>query len=462
MSLLAPDVGILSNHPALKSRLLEICDEYGYTHQLWEDIDSFLATPQQPRLLVACLSTPEGEVDAAELAQIVRHASADPFLTCVISGTLKKDSAAFAKKSGADLILLTEEALHTGMLEFVSTQVIRCSYLPVKAADLIANRPIPFALYHLLPLRNKFLKISLPGDSFDALEISKFSKVSELYIDRPSASVFGKYVTETADLSSTGIEKRCRSQFLSLFADFSKLAFQLANQSENMSLGDGQKILSKCTELCSELMGTLAESGKAWKIINNSAIGDFGSVERAPAVAAYSGLFALQMGWTSVDQIMLAALIADLGLLHLSPVILRKIRQQQPSLFENDERAQFERYPLRSLELVLSKKIALPEKQRLWIASTQERFDGKGFPKQLGGERLPPEARLIAFSREFDRRTLLRMGKPRVDPESVLQLMTLDEESGNSQFGSRLLSDLRKSLELSSDISVASPGQSQH
>jgi response regulator RpfG family c-di-GMP phosphodiesterase len=392
------------------------------------------------------MESPEGQISAPELAQVVRFTLADPYLVCVISDSMPKDDAVFAKRSGADLVLLEEEVLHSSKLDFVVTQVIQASFLPIKVSDIKAGMPVDFDVYHLLPQRQKFLKMIFAGDTPDEEKMLKAAQVNELYVHRDSAVAFKRYVEANTDLSAAGIDKRCRSQFLALSAEFSKMVFQLTNLSEHASFGDGQALLKQCSGLCTELMGTLAAAGEAWEVVNKSAIGTFGTVDRAPAIAAYCGLFGLRLGWDAVDETMLVALLADLGLLLLPPSLLLKVKGGEEEALSGPELEAFHAYPGQSLSLVLNRKLSLAEKQRNWIASTRERIDGRGFPKKIEGDKFQKQARLVAFCREFDQRTLLRMGEARVHPAKILAGMIRGDKEWEARIGAEMLGELDRAL----------------
>jgi len=442
-ALIEKDFGILTNDPAVQKRALAICEEFKYSYECWNDLDSFMESSQRPKMVLAHITNPDGPIKASEMGQLVRSFTTESFLVCITRNILGKEEAAFSKKSGCDLVLMEDEVIKTGKLEFVCTQILRSQYIPIKPSDLTINTTITFDLFHLLPMRGKFLRFAHAGDFFDEKKFAKSKLVGEFYIERDSSPNYNKYIQETADKSAAGLEKRCRSEFLNLFSEFSQLAFQLTNQSEHASFGDGQKLLNQCTQACKKLIETLGESGQAWRIINNSSIGEFGSLERAPAVASYSGLFALQIGMNKIELIMLSALLTDLGLLFISPTVLRKIRELNMMGFTYDERVEYERYPSLSLDIILNRKLSIPENQRSWIVATQETADGKGFPKKLTGLQAPKEARLISFCREFDRRTLIRMGQLRQDPQDVLKKMLLDSPELITVFGEDLINDLK-------------------
>lgn len=439
------DFGILTTSDRFRKRCDQVCDEFSYYPEHWNDLDSFLASKPQADFIVAFLPAAENTaaIPAAELAQAIRYTAPDAFVVCVIGNSLKQDEAVFAKKSGANLILLEDEVYSTGKLEFIATQVLKSRYMPIKAIDLAAGKAIPFDLFHLMTQRKKFLRIATKGDLIDEAKIKKAIAVGEFYFKRDDGQAFDQYVKENTDSSAAGIIKRCRSQFLALFSGFSKLVFQLTDQSSAGSFGDGQALLTQCTKMCADLLGTLAESGKAWEVINNSAIGEMGSVERAPAIAAYAGVFALQMGFDNVDQLMLAAMLSDLGLLFLTPEILRKIRMGETNQFSAEERALYESYPNKTLQVCLDRKLSLPEKLRQTLLATHERVDGKGFPKKLSELKISQEAQMISFARDFDRETLLVMGKARVNPEQVLKEMVSRELAQPGRFGTSFLENLR-------------------
>jgi response regulator RpfG family c-di-GMP phosphodiesterase len=409
-------------------------------------MEKFGECKEQFKVLVACMETPEGQVSAPELAQVVRFTLADPFLICVISDSMPKDDAVFAKRSGANLVLLEDEVLNSSKFDFVVTQVIQASFLPIKVSDIKAGAPVTFDVYHLLPQRQKFLKMIFEGDTPDAEKMQKACQVNELYIHRDAAVAFKTYVEANTDLSAAGIDKRCRSQFLALSAEFSKMVFQLTNLSEHASFGDGQVLLKQCSGLCTELMGTLAAAGEAWEVVNKSAIGTFGTVDRAPAIAAYCGLFGLRMGWDGVDETMLVALLADLGLLLLPAPLLQKVKSGEEGALSGSELEAFHNYPGQSLSLVLNRKLSLAEKQRNWIASTRERMDGTGFPKKIEGDKFQKQARLVAFCRDFDQRTLLQMGQARIHPTKILEEMIRKDKGWEARIGTAMLNELDRAL----------------
>ena len=193
----------------------------------------------------------------------------------------------------------------------------------------------------------------------------------------------------------------------------------VTDESQSSSFGEGQALVNQCRKLCEDLLANLAEFPKAWEIINSSAIGEFGSLERAPAIAAYCGLFGIHCQISLLAELMLVALLADIGMIKLEASITKKIRQELA--LDDRERKAFERLPEMSLNTILDRKFSIDEKSRGILLSTYEHADGSGFPKGITELKLGAGAQMVRLARDFDRATILRLGKARQDPKIVMR-----------------------------------------
>ena len=148
-ALIEKDFGILTNDPAVQKRALAICEEFKYSYECWNDLDSFMESSQRPKMVLAHINNPEGPIKASEMGQLVRSFTTESFLVCITRNILGKEEAAFSKKSGCDQVLMEDEVIKTGKLEFVCTQILRSQYIPIKPSDLTINTTITFDLFHL-------------------------------------------------------------------------------------------------------------------------------------------------------------------------------------------------------------------------------------------------------------------------------------------------------------------------
>jgi hypothetical protein len=206
-------------------------------------------------------------------------------------------------------------------------------------------------------------------------------------------------------------------------------------------------IYDKCEKLSSELMMTLGAVGDGWDVVNNSAIGEFGSVERAPATAAYAGLLSLQCGIGDQTPIMTAALICDLSIMDLHPRVTKKIRKGAiiSDLHPEDQEI-YKQHPTASLNKALSRKLQIPDHVKNIILCTHEQMDQKGFPNRLRTDKIPAEALVIQICEMMDKRSLIRMGEVRPDINVVKQQLLDENLAAPERFGMLFLEKIKSCL----------------
>ena len=112
----------------------------------------------------------------------------------------------------------------------------------------------------------------------------------------------------------------------------------------------------------------------------------------------------------------------------------------------DDEKKAYENYPNKSLDLVLNRKISLDAELRQILVATRENCDGTGFPKKLASDKVPEAAQLIRFAREVDRRTIVRMGMPRVRAEEAISALLSEESNKPHRFSAAFTGRLMAAL----------------
>ena len=113
-----------------------------------------------------------------------------------------------------------------------------------------------------------------------------------------------------------------------------------------------------------------AQFENIWDIIDQSRVGNLNSVERSTAIATYAAFFGLVMNLEGIEEIMIGALLSDLGILELKSGILKKLRNQEP--LEPSEHSLYIQHPVRSVEMILDRKIQVSQTLRKMIAMSHE------------------------------------------------------------------------------------------
>jgi HD-GYP domain-containing protein (c-di-GMP phosphodiesterase class II) len=108
-----------------------------------------------------------------------------------------------------------------------------------------------------------------------------------------------------------------------------------------------------------------------------------------------------------------AAQLLDIGLIGLPIHVAQRSRP-----LSEDEEAEFELHPLRSLEL--ARNLGLMFEALNGIMHHHERNDGLGYPMGLSGQEIPEFARVLAIADAYDRMTRGGQGDVKLPAERAL------------------------------------------
>lgn len=410
------DFVLVGNHEKIQRKAEAICQIRNFTFQHEISLDSLMDQSElyeKVGFMLVVATGVENQQEIAGMLQVARQVSQTAYCAVCINNKIPPEQLQFIKKSGANLVILDIEIETTCKMEFVATQVLKAAYLPIKKNEIVADIPVPLNLYHIMPLNKKFLPVVRKGEIFDHKKIEQLGVVSELYVKREELELWIKYIQDNQDKSSQGAAGRCRAQFLNLSTVFFDLVLIISDQSEYNSFDKGRQLYQKCYDLASDLLTNLAVSGEAWDIINQSAVFAFGPIERSPAIASYAGLAALKANIDNPVEIMIAALLMDLGLLECNQKTLQAINTPEFSQIHQEDQNSYFNHPIVSLNKALSRKLPLPERVQNIIAKTHERSNGRGFPKKVPAEKVPAEAFLVQFCEILDLNSQIKLGKER-------------------------------------------------
>ncbi len=440
----------------IAARCENICKIYNYHGNRYNNIDTLITDAPECRvLLMGGITFPNGGEMVAMLSKL-RVEIPDTFILFIETKNSLANSIKIAKDYGSNLAMTEAEFYETSKPEFITSQVIRATFLPIKPSDITANKEIQFNLYHLLPQRQKFLKFCFTGDQIDEKKLEKIKSIDEIYIHRDDAAKFAKYISLYADNSEDGLNKLCRSQFISLYTNYINLVFLLTDQSETGSFQTGNELIDKCKEIANTLLAILQDHPNAWSIINKAIIGDFGSLERAPAVSAYAGIIALRLGMKTIEELMLCVLISEIGILYLPQKVSDCIREDTLDLLTKEEKSIYQKYPLKSLAIALDRKVQLSESLRNIITTVHEQADKNGFPGKKSGNHIPNEAYIIHFAFALDQKTSVKLGKPQISFNEGIRQLIDQETASPAHFTPGMILKLRMAMKREIDQITAS------
>lgn len=443
------DCGLICEDEAVLKRFEVLCHEFSYSFKSWPNVEEHMDDENICRMVAFyCPVDEEGQTaqKASEVAQGISYVSADAYRFSILDKMLTKDETTFLKKSGVSCVMTKDDILETSKLEFFASQMIRAEYVAIKEMDLVPSIEVEFDICHLMPLSGKFLTIVRSGQAFDDRKKARMKQYGEFYVHRSNLRKFTEYAKSFSDGSTDSNLRICRAQYLEFQSKFGELAMMLTDESETMSFDEGKDLLDQCKQIAHQLATSLATVGVSgmFNVVNNSSIGEFGSIERAPAIAAYAAFFSMAVGIEKIEDIIFAALIMDLGLIFQHSSTTQKMRENRFKDFTEEEHDFYKRFPQKSIDLILNRRLPLTESFRNSVLRSREQADGNGFPKNLPGEKLTKESQLLGFSAFFDKSTLLTMGSARKDPQRALVDIIGDQLVKGDLFNANFILELKK------------------
>lgn len=416
------DLASLSAQPRFQERVRKLAQSFDFSLKEYaNDEDFFVDTESYKSITAIVLDCAQyaRPNEVAGLVQVARQGSCEAYIIVIASSKMNPEDTRIAKTSGASLVIMENEFYVSSKLEFVLSQVIRSAYIPLKVVDLIADTAAPFDLFHLLPINRKFVRVLKSQYSLRQDFLDKYAEVGDLYIQRRDLAAWVEYSNSLRSDDEAGQIRTCRLRFLQMNQSFLELALMISDQSTASSFSVGRELFESCRGFSFDLHKALAGVGDPWKIISSSAIGDFGSVERCPAIAAYAGVLSSRFQIGFAEEVMIGALLSDIGYLELSPSTTLKIREGRLQDLNAEEQMEYFKHPIFSLNSCLSRKLPLTEAIKDMILMSHERMDQKGFPHRVRADKITEEAMLVRFCWELDSRSQLRLGQERPDIENI-------------------------------------------
>ncbi|GAB6106582.1 HD domain-containing protein [Fusibacter bizertensis] len=256
---------------------------------------------------------------------------------------------------------------------------------------------LKYIAFHLTEVfRKDDLIARLGGDEFAILMINTDAKETELLIKKFKDRIAHEKALQDISISFGYDSKVNESD------DLQNIMIKAENSLYRFKLYESKSLRSKTIEV---IMNALVE--KSSRELNHS-----------KRVSILCEQIALKLNFREeyVNQIKIAGLVHDIGKIGIDEKILNKSASLDP-----DEWVAIKGHPEAGYRILNS--VAEFSELAEFIFSHHERWDGKGYPRSLKGERIPIEARIITIADSYDAMTSNRSYREQMSlNEAVLEL----------------------------------------
>lgn len=426
------DIVTIAKSARFLSRAKNLAVDLGYSYQDYPNIEEFAEKCDgiTTQFLIVVTEDAANKEEAIGIVQVAKQISPNSFILVVISGKVDPTSIAWIRKSGADVVLQEDEFIYTCKLEYFVYNTINSEYHGVKAGDLIEGTTLNFTVFTFMTQNRKYLPVVHKSMKLEEKKLAKMREHGDFYIKHEEVPAYENYLSSLQDSSAKGLVRRCRLQYLQLRHTYFDLVVSLTEKNEKPSLEEGKTLLQNCMKLSNDLLNSIMTVGQIQDIIESPLAGNLNSVDRAVDRSAIAGFFSMLASIGNPEDVMLSALIMDLGILGCAPNTMKKLRAKDFSAFTQEDRSDYQSHPQRSLNFVLSRKLQISNSIKDAVNFHHAIPTEKGFPV-LPFEKIPLEAQLLRFCENLDLAMTVYIGKPK--PSFRNAYNALMKEAGNFQ-----------------------------
>lgn len=364
----------------------------------------------------------------------------------VVEGGETIEDCDFLRGAGAHHLILYQEIKGSSKLFYLSALLVQGTYLPVPVTDLFPSTEISFNAYHKLNLNQKFLPVIFSGFTFSDKKYRKLEAAKQVYIRRESLEDYRKYIEYYHDKTGAALKKRCRAVMMTLMGLYTELTLLLSLDSEAAKKEQVAHKLEEFVTVCASLVEYLKDCPDVWNVIAQSLDFKFCRYERGVYIVAYAALIAHKAEIGSMKDLVISALLADIGLLDLPASSYKNIQTKPEAKLSAVDLDIFKTHPMASLNRVMFRSLDVSTEVRSCIVCTHERNDLKGFPNQVPADKIPAEAKLISFCELLDRRLRATLEDGIVTHDFVRKQVWEEEKDSLKRFNAEFLDKIEKVL----------------
>lgn len=411
---------------------------YPYKLHFMKDADSILTPTESINPLLALVDGHGGTLQTSEWVQSVKMTYPNCPLI-VLYGPEDKLDFTLVKKNGANYIMHTsydrefvsDMILNLAPVELRGAEIPVSALLPIEMTDINTEEDINFDVYIHLPSNNKSFRVRKGGGKIDDRLLEKSDLTNQrLYIKKTQLTAFFEYARTILTMRDVPnpvpqTERIYKSKKL-----IHEIVAEILN-SEGADFQAGKMILERCRQILMELEVTKERSAEERvKEIVKFTGHPRSTYQDALSMMTFAAHFAAFLGMDAakIESAALAGLLHNVGLAQMPLSAIGK----KASEWTAEELAEYKMYPDRSVILIKSKKVPLPQEVSTGIVQHQENADATGFPHGLASDKIEPMGKVLRLAMRFLEMTSLDGEQLGMTPKAAIAAIRDESLSGKS------------------------------
>ncbi len=407
-----------------------------------EQIEALVDEPISPIPRLILCGPETGTIPPEELAQLLRSQCPSATLYFVSMERTVHDRKLLHKNGFNDcLVLVVDQAVFTQkVLEALGGPDAPAVYRAVRLIDIQAESHLDFDVWLYLPANRKHVIFSPAGETMGTERLDKLHqhRVSSIYVRQNQMAQFYEYSARQLQqlgkddrLSETEKQHKFEGSVRSLLTE------ALGQSEKDGNIESGRAIMADCQRIVSQYILKSTSDPFLKRMMTTLEAKDQDAYSHTGNVATLAALFSMGLGIGKPEELATAGLLHDLGMANVPWDIQEKPENKRTEV----EQALYRKHVEYTLDLIKQQKLILSDAILKMIAQHHERYSGGGYPKGLAGNRLMPEAQLLAFADRFDFLTRIQPGAPRLDVFAAIRRIRQEEASdpGQCRFSPEIL-----------------------
>lgn len=383
---------------------------------------------------------------ANEVAQVMRNQCPSmPSFAC----SLDKETfePKFLKKNGFTEAFLfpidkrnfVEQLAMSVSSEALSKRVMKRVLTP----DFQAKSKPSFTTYVHLPVNKKHLVFARQNEELSEKKIEKLKAhhVGALFIDQKDSGAFFEYVATQMKRADNSLSETER---LEKMKDTVRQIFhEVFDHKAEDSFESGRELLDSCRKMVSAFIN----DGNNKLDFHTQLIRSVGSsgidYSHSSDVSTIAALFGMALGMKNIEELAISGFLHDLGLAEFPEEHGFDVNPD----WSEDLKRTFLEHPMHGLNLLKAKRMIISPDVEKMIAQHHERFNGKGFPRALVGDRIFPGAQVLSLADQFHYLTVSQAGQKRLEPAQAIEKI-----ASNGSISPAIIRDIQSALSKKSAV----------